>query len=80
MTRTLAERVAAALPCWAYSGCSREAHERACPAYQRHIVLALLRELREECAEVAGFHEGFWMLPEGHGSIEESIRRIGEPE
>ena len=53
----LAREIEELLPCWAYSGCTGQAHERACLARVRPTALTLirtlLREERERCAVTA---------------------------
>jgi hypothetical protein len=66
---TLEERVRAALPC--ICGDPGALHNLQCPAWHRPAVLALLRDLREECAEVARKHVN-------RDDVIDAIRRIGE--
>jgi len=84
VTKTLAERAAEALPCDV--GCLDSfisplfnGHLLDCPARHRPAVLDALRELREECAELAEKHG-----PESYGNVHPDatlhgrIRRLGD--
>ena len=89
--KTLEERTAGVLGCRGYARCFTRfdggvSHDMRCPARHRHAVLALLRELREECAPKPKHEFCQW----GKGGracstcgmlrIEaERIRAIGEP-
>ena len=49
----LAREIEELLPCWAYSGCTGQAHERACLAWVRPAILAYVEKVRRETIEAA---------------------------
>ena len=76
-SRPLAERVAAVLPC--DCGATHPYHSLTCAVPLRPAVLALCRELVEECARKVEFSKHAMRLePQSRMALMNELRAIGE--